>query len=154
MNTNTNTNTITNTITNVNINVNTGVPFGIISANSLHPDVVDVLLYGGQALNITMQEFERELRAQLELDGLDEAELEERVEEEFEFFHPEEPVIAGTRDGVEYSTSWLGGALHFFILDSPVVSYCRPCSPCVPNAGDLDSPGDYTCYGVPEDWLA
>ena len=142
------------TMNNVNVNVNTGIPFGVISANSLHPDTVDVLLYGSQAVDVTMQEFERELREQLTAEGMDEDTLEERVEEELEFFHPEEPVIAGTRDGVEYSTSWLGGALHFFIFDSPTVSYCQPCSPCVPNAGDLDSAGDYVCYGVPEDWLA
>lgn len=75
------------------------------------------------------------------------------VERESEKIQIEEPIIEGEREGVKYRTSWLGGALHFFIFESPVVVKCRPCSPCVQNAGDLGSEGDYEAYGVPEDWL-
>jgi len=143
-----------NTFNATNVNANTGVPFGIISAHSLHPDMVDVLLYGSQAKNITLDVFERDLRARLVAERLDEDEIDARVEEELEYFSPEEPTMVGTRDGVEYSTVWLGGALHFFIFESPVLAHCTPCSPCVPNAGDLDTAGYYACYGVPDDWRA
>lgn len=76
-----------------------------------------------------------------------------RVESESEAIQIDEPIIEGECEGVKYRTSWLGGALHFFIFESPVISKCRPCSFCVPNAGDLGSEGDYEAYGVPEDWL-
>lgn len=81
---------------------------------------------------------------------------------EYEYSQGEEEEIEGDLDGVHYVTSWLGGALNFFILESPRTTLVRSlCSPCVPNAGDLDSgkaefsvEGDrgYLCYDVPAEW--
>jgi len=51
----------------------------------------------------------------------------------------EEPHIAGEYEGVKYEIQWLGGAPLLWVIDGPL-GYCRKlCSPCVPNAGDLDS---------------
>jgi hypothetical protein len=78
-----------------------------------------------------------------------------------------EPTIEGEYDGVKYRISWLGGAPLVWVLEGPT-GYCRSlCSPCVPNAADLDSgfqdeadPAvqderayDWYCYVVPADWL-
>jgi hypothetical protein len=38
-----------------------------------------------------------------------------------------------------YELSYLGGAPLIWVTKSPFVTYCRTCSPCVPNAGDLDN---------------
>jgi hypothetical protein len=60
-------------------------------------------------------------------------------------------------EGVTVSVTTLGGAPLVFIMESPVIVKARPCSPCVPNAGDLDNlDPDYgiECYGLPEDWLS
>lgn len=80
--------------------------------------------------------------------------IERRVERETECLDIEEPIIEGTYEGVRYQTSWLGGALNFWIFESPVVGLFDLCSPCVPNAGNLDSPNHsgYLAYDVPADW--
>lgn len=73
-------------------------------------------------------------------------------------FSPEiwEPTIEGTYEGVTYRSSWLGGALHFFILESPIVGYFELCSPCVPGAVNLDQRRRYgeglLGYDVPLPW--
>lgn len=151
-----------------NINHNTGVPFGYISASKLDSEVVDQLMFGHQARNLSweefLKEFLREQRAAFESASADE--LESSLYSDYGVFDEayatevagdhymgEEERIEGELDGVKYCTSWLGGALHFYIFESPVIAKCRPCSFCVPNAGDLGSEGDYEAYGVPEDWL-
>jgi hypothetical protein len=88
-------------------------------------------------------------------------------------FQIDEPVISGTYQGVQYTISWLGGAPLLWVFEGPEGSANRLCSPCVPNAADLDggfkldaeTPIDvdgypmedqegYPCYCVPRDWLA
>lgn len=78
----------------------------------------------------------------------------------------EEPTIEGTYEGVKYQISYLGGAPLLWVCDGPIGYAARLCSPCVPNAADLDSTfsleedlvdGDemfHRCYVVPRDWLA
>ena len=71
-----------------------------------------------------------------------------RVESESEAIQIDEPIIEGECEGVKYRTSWLGGALHFFIFESPVIAKCRPCSPSytAPVRVVRDS---QTAYGPP-----
>jgi hypothetical protein len=45
-------------------------------------------------------------------------------------------------NGVHYLVGHLGGAMLIWVTESPYVTFCRQCSPCVPNAGSLDSPCD------------
>lgn len=80
--------------------------------------------------------------------------IDTRLELESQDMQIEEPTISGTLEGVKYEISWLGGAPLLFVLESPVISKARLCSPCVPNAGDLDSLDEdgYECYGIPEYW--
>lgn len=65
---------------------------------------------------------------------------------------PDECVYLHTfdEDGVSVTieASCLGGAYLLFIQDSPFLTSCSVCSPCVPNAGDLDSP----CSGQESKW--
>jgi len=41
------------------------------------------------------------------------------------------------------------------VIKSPYITYCRLCSPCVPNAGDLDTPDDlgYEAYCLGPDFF-
>lgn len=67
----------------------------------------------------------------------------------------DEPYAEGVYDDVRYRTSYLGGALNFFILESPVVTdHAGLASPCVPNAGILSytMDGGVQAYSVPESW--
>lgn len=45
-------------------------------------------------------------------------------------------------DGTAYLIGWLGGAPLIWVVRSEYVTTTRPCSPCVPGAGDLDSATD------------
>jgi hypothetical protein len=91
----------------------------------------------------------------------------------------DEPTIEGTYEGVQYRIDWLGGAPLIWVFEGPLGNARQLCSPCVPNAADLDSgftldseleskPGSeefeagvsaadhdnlYPCYCVPRDWL-
>jgi len=69
----------------------------------------------------------------------------------------------GTIDGVRVSVAELGGALNLWVEDGPHMGWYRPCSPCIPGAGDLDSPAPLNdegeceepavlCYDVPLEW--
>ena len=82
--------------------------------------------------------------------------IDTRLELESERIQIEEPTLAGTCEGVRYEISWLGGAPLLWVLESPIISKARLCSPCCPNAGDLNSLDDdgYECYGIPADWYA
>jgi hypothetical protein len=158
-----------------NIDTDTGIPYGIIKCDAIHPEVLDDLLYRhGKDLNYQPMldthlfglraahnsEMEEKRIARAELDGGtlsedEDTEFDEaKATEEFnDGWQPEEPVIGGQYEGVTYRTTWLGGAQMLYVFKSPVLTKCSPCSPCVPNAGDLDSVGDYLAYGVPVDWL-
>lgn len=43
-------------------------------------------------------------------------------------------------EDLEYKTEYSHSLNCWIILKSPFYTYCKPCSPCVPNAGDLDNP--------------
>ena len=176
-----------------NRNLKTGIRYGCISANSLDPDVVDTLLYGPQAKDLSYQQCVDRIQAELEreadiieeeaLIGLSEVDyamrynedaqeaaiegayerlgyddradfLETRMEREHDFIQIDEPIIAGELDGVKYQTSWLGGALNVWALESPVTGRYTECSPCAPGAGNLDcpDPGGVLTYDMPVDW--
>lgn len=159
-----------------NINPDTGIAYGYISANRLDGELVDKLMYGDQAVNESAQEAYREYvrdwraeryraweedyrdeRVGREEEPDDDAEPSEREVQAFwDDYHSCEcePEISGEYEGVKYRTSWLGGALNFFILFSPhVTTTARMASPCVPNAAILDTlDGSVTGYNVPNDW--
>lgn len=161
-----------------NTDPDTGIHYGIIRSDSIHPEVLHSLLYEkGKDVSYTSaledhiaakrKEFDdaaEELsikRAETGEDrenqnvGEDDPEFDEEFEkEEFsENYCCDEPVTEGVHEGVSYLTTWFGGALLMWIFKSPVMTKCREASMCVPNAGNLDQPGDYLAYGVPVDWL-
>lgn len=154
-----------------NINPTTNIAYGYISAHALAADIVDDLMYGPQAKNLSYTE---QLKEHLAWAG---REYEESFEsdEEFQKAEPfdeeaatevfgdnytgEEETIEGVMQcpgygPVYYSTSWLGGALNFWIFQSPFsTDKARRASPCVPGAGILDTlDGSETSYDVPADW--
>lgn len=152
-----------------NINPETLIPYGIINVSCLHPELVDDLMYvhgkdltyenaWEEALNEAKSNYESalEMYANGELDEEPEEFDEDAVKDAFnESYRAEEPTVEGTHEGVKYRTTWVGGALNFFIFQSPIIWECRQASLCVPNAGNLDQLGEghYEAYGVPVDWL-
>jgi hypothetical protein len=190
-----------------NRNPNTNIRYGVIACASLDDDVVEELMYGAQARNLSEEAAAEEAHKQAR-DRADEVEdlaaqmLHERdplmpvlqfaellvaeVEAAYESlghadredfidnqlahqsdYVVEEPTIEGTVDDVKYEISWLGGAPLLWVLEGPEGVANKLCSPCVPNAADLDggfvlgdemlAEQDYShhfgCYCVPRDWL-
>ena len=151
-----------------NINPETGIRYGVIACQSLDPDLVQELWYGPQATDLSYKTALEELRVEVtrevefeQEDGYDIDDIDEEIEDRFqsraEWIQIEEPTIPGTYEGVEYQIGWLGGAPLLWVLKSPYMTYRSPCSPCVPNAIDLDSdfdPHGTLGYNVPADWRA
>lgn len=149
-----------------NTNPETGIRYGVIAINNLDPDVVDELWYGGGAVDLSYQAAMEELDAEIGWEAARLIETGELQAEDRDWYvdretdkhrddiQIDEPTIEGTYEGVKYQISWLGGAPLLFVFESPVISRARPCSPCVPNGGDLDNlcEDGVECYGVPDDW--
>lgn len=148
-----------------NINPDTGIAYGYISADALDPETVTELMYGRQARNLTHAEAWQDFAARTKQDWLESGGTEEDFDEEdhrdrfYDQYQGEEEQIEGEIDcpgygPVQYCTSYLGGALNFWIFKSPFTTdKARRASPCVPNAGILDTcDGDVTSYDVPADW--
>jgi hypothetical protein len=145
-----------------NVNPDTGIAYGYISANALDQELVEELMTNGDNLTARSAFSEwMDNEIQQILDDNDTLTHEEAAEQaegnEYNFwgsYEDYEPEIKGTKDNVHYCTSWLGGALNFFIFLSPVITeHARLASPCVPNAGILDTlDGDVQSYDVPSDW--
>ena len=140
-----------------NVNPETGIRYGIISANSLDGELVqDLLYYEGEDLSWkeAEEEIRNEVNALVEEGTIDEDDVDREVDDRLCDVYIDEPIVEGECEGVKYCTSWLGGALHFWIFESPRIGLYSECSPCCPNAGNLDSPNDdgVECYDVPEGW--
>lgn len=95
--------------------------------------------------------------------------IEECVEAGFEHYANRGELDSGSDDGDEYTyeadgfkylTGTLGGATLIWVVESPFVTYCKQCSPCVPNAGDLDNPTEdvnsntWAYCPAPADWVS
>lgn len=143
-----------------NTNLETGIPFGIIAAKNLDPDLFDKLQQFGT--DVHFEAWKADLCADLRRvaqDHMSNANINELINYAMELcddFYDDEPVHEGEHDGVKYRTTWLGGAPLVWIFESPVVGRYAPCSPCVPGAGDLDTPREdgIECYDVPAEWRA
>ena len=143
-----------------------GIRYGTIYLNHLNPDVADYLFTDGDnvsekdvyeycAASATAEAAKIEPE-ELEAMGYSDSDdyIQDRVEELMGGYYVDEPRIEGEYEGITYMIDWLGGAPLLWVIYSPYVVKCGLCSPCVPNAGDLESVGDYEAYGVPDDWLA
>jgi len=140
-----------------NKNPTTGIPYGIIRADAIDPDLWDSLCYThgkdthyDEALAAHLKQKEAEHEESGSEEPFDECYESQEFSDGYE---QSEPVYAGQHEGVHYQTTWLGGGQLLWVFQSPVVTQCAVCSPCVPGAGNLDSHGEYLAYGVPATWL-
>ena len=147
-----------------NTNTETGVAYGVISLRSIDPELANELWYD----HGTDMDYESGLVDHIsdaiaawvnegnDFDDFDEDGARQAFAESYESY---EPTITGAFEGVKYTIMHLGGAPLLYITHSPhVVDDAPQCSPCVPNAGDLDSyhrgdRGSTRCYTTPADWL-
>jgi hypothetical protein len=151
----------------INQHPKTGIAFGIISCSQLDPDTVDQLFYGPNAVDVSyiecltdhLERVKRDYMADTGYEPNDD-QIEEWSNDFAEQYEAYEPKIEGHLDGVAYTITWLGGAPEVIVLESPVIGYGRPGSPCVPGMAVIPSPSEmkgnewYEGYTVPLDWWA
>lgn len=166
-----------------NTNTKTGIRYGVTDARN-HMELWDEIIANGT--DESWEHFKRETIKALQ-NAIENAcdighytseahdkELQDIAEETFDALMDRD-LIHYESDESEYSyddgkgfkcqITYLGGAPLLWIIESPRIVYIKSlCSPCVPNAGDLDSgivaefnPDDpsgegYACYGVPLEW--
>ncbi len=148
----------------VNRNPETMIRYGVISGNSV-PELLEDILTCGQNLSEEERDNEEQESLQTALknalaewnpecadileDIVDQEGLAGQVrdclmERDVGDEAIEEPVMTyelDTREGeIKLRLDWLGGAPLIYVLESPWLMECRPCSPCIPGAGDLNSP--------------
>jgi len=144
-----------------NINPVTGIPYGVISGKNV-PDLVDMIM--GSGTSLTAQAAKDELTERLRsvvsdyvVGGSSVAavtamteELVEIVWDRADLDYGEEEYEWTDDEGIKYHLGYLGGAILIWVEESPYFTHAPPCSPCVRNAGDLDSAhndyGEIWCY--------
>ena len=133
---------------NANVDMETGVRYGVMNLNRLDGDTASELY--AQATGLVYQKELDQLAK--ERPEMDEYELECELEHcEFE---PDGAPFE--YEGLTVGVSLLGGAPLLWVYKSPHTAKARLCSPCVPNAGDLDNLDEdgYETYTVPKDWVS
>ena len=157
-----------------NIHSETGIPYGVVNGHTV-PYLHEEIFTSGDSTTFAAYKTEladairaalagvveertgKESAARI-LDRLDFAEWAENIldsglNDSLEFEEEEYDHTETTPDGkVSYHLGYLGGAPLVWILESPYVTQAPHCSPCVPNAGDLDNMGSGAyCYCPPPD---
>jgi hypothetical protein len=125
-----------------NRDVETGIRYGVISQASVNPEAVDDIFDHGtdvayaQGLADHLATARANFVATAEEDEFDEDEATQEFADRYESDGGLNDYLY-ERDGYK-----LTGCLNYdlFVLKSPFFTYAQFCSPCVPGAGNLDSP--------------
>ncbi len=156
-----------------NVNSETGIRYGVIQGNHASLLLEEIFQNG---TNESFEGHKRDLISDLshwlkqhgQRDDFADEMAKDCVEElEWDDYQAEEECYSYSDAGAEFLVSWLGGAPLIWVTKSPrIVAVKSLCSPCVPNAGDLDSGivadatdildtkllAGYACYGLPIEW--
>jgi len=149
-----------------NTNKETGIAYGVVALNSLEDWVWDEFERNGRNLSreCGLEDYLKE-HMPINDDGIadggrryDEDEMEAVKEELTEKFNSEyesgEEEYTLETNGMKLELHYLGGASLVWVIKSPHIEKCVPCSPCCPGAGDLDTKADsgIVTYDVPPSW--
>jgi len=154
----------------ININPETGIRYGVIDLRNLNPDIA--LQLHDMARDAYIDDCRATRRADLERAVLailhaadpiligDAVAIQLDAEEETGAFETAEPDATLNVEGVKLQYFHLGGAALIMVIDSEYATYAQElCSPCCPNAANLDAGTSDThvqgfeCYTVPPHWL-
>ena len=155
-----------------NMDEKTGIHYGVINANSLDPETLDqIITRGTSAYEADFNAWALELRDELDrlCEGAKrfvplavaqeiredmrkaEADIETAFHESADVNDDDSPISFDIEGVVG---EYLRNSNVVMIFKSPVYTCARQCSPCYPNAGDLDTLDEYgfDTYAPPEDW--
>jgi hypothetical protein len=146
----------------VNFDPETQCHFGTISYHSVSGDALDDVFTQGESLThkACVEQAKSEIRDALKnwvrgthLDRIVDDTF-EAIEDDFnDRYEAEDEQFLYERDGYKISNSPL--LVCLFVEKSPYYTYTRHCSPCAPNAGDLDNPinNGLRTYCLGLDWF-
>lgn len=153
-----------------NLNEELGYYYGVVSGNTLPELAEDIMQQGTNLRLARLEREAREALERIDLSDHEELDFvlsqspfefdQERIEsllqngvdtiDEFVEAAVEDFAECGMDEvpyewedeesGTSYVLDYLGGAPIIFVVASQHLAWARPCSPCVPQAGDLDSP--------------
>jgi hypothetical protein len=141
-----------------NFDDKTGIHYGAISYHSVMPEALDDVFTQGD--NLTYQEAADEAQSTLTkaLIDIGLGEMAESIWSDIEdlwdgqVYQGDDEVYLYEQDGYKISNS--PSLVCLFVEKSPWYTFARPCSPCVPNAGDLDNPeGLLKTYCLGPEWF-
>lgn len=145
-----------------NVDPETGISYGVIAINSLADWVLEEIRAGGSDLDY--EEAQEEV-GQAISNAIDHKNLSESQQEQVNDLINDIIAVVlenweGSGDNVRYryETEHEGAKLvvqttsggELFVFKSPVTQVVAQCSPCFPNAGDLDNPRPYDTPFNPE----
>ena len=141
-----------------NVNPQTGIHYGMISTASITVEALEMIEQKG--INFTERSAREDIVKDISRLGFVgeqyDIELECRMEDWYcesrEHVFMLEQRIGDQK--LHVMTTWVGGAQQLWVMSSPHVTRALPCSPCVPQCGDLSSvdDGGIQCYDVPPEW--
>jgi hypothetical protein len=131
-----------------NFDEKTGIHYGVIAQNSLNSEAFQEVF--DRAVDLNFEEYVEGLRCEIR-DFLEDKVREKHIvsltEDVFDVL--QDAILesyGGEKTSWEYSDEdyELQDCLetNVMVTKSPYYTFCRKCSPCVPNAGDLDNPMD------------
>jgi hypothetical protein len=129
----------------------------LAESGELDPDDIDGFTFDSEltaeSLKDDLREYISSLDGQKAIDCLEAIEC-DAMQSFFDGCDFSESARYGEIDGVSLMLSSLGGAPLLWIFQSPYMDTVRLCSPCVPNAGDLDTPDGqgFQCYAPSPEW--
>jgi len=127
-----------------NIHPETNIAYGVTNLNSLKDWVYDEFFNHGKNTSYAAA-----------LDDWQKTNPDCDEQEFADEYMGEEDCYSLEKDGMSLELSYLGGAPMVFVLESSITTLCSQCSPCVPNAGDLNSQHELgmRAYTLPGDWF-
>lgn len=124
-----------------NYDEKTGIHYGAISQNSLMLEYMDNWYNNDAVYDNLKKEIIEGIKGVLQ-DQLSDEDITEIIDLAIDKFNDnfqnDEPHFY--YEDNEYSAEYSHSLNCWIILKSPYYTFCRPCSPCVPGAGDLDNP--------------
>lgn len=129
-----------------NVNEKTGISYGVVSSRTFHWLAEDIFNNGTNLADEgAKEEMRQDAEALAEKYNCNDNVADEIAEilQQNAQLEQDEPEYDYDAGNTKYHLGYLGGAPLIWICESKWVCPCRTCSPCVPNAGDLDSPAEW-----------
>jgi hypothetical protein len=141
-----------------NYDETTGIYYGVINPHSITPEVLNDLYDRGTdpIYKESKKQLTDKINELFELIGFigddKESDLRDEIEQIFNDNYQSDGSGIYDYEDQEYTLHVSGDNFGIFVIKSPYYTFCRKCSPCAPNAGDLDSPINPDDYEVLNLW--